>query len=149
MEHFPALSIGDDVRAQERLLRERFGIGKLALVVGGSMGAQQVYEWAVRFPDKVRRAAPIAGTAKITPHNAIFVESFIEAITSDPGFRSSYSACEQVGAGLARHARAFSVMGSPPSSGSRRRGVASASSRPRSSRPASWRPTSVPWTPTT
>jgi len=56
MEHFPTLSIGDDVRAQERLLRERFGIGELALVVGGSMGAQQVYEWAVRFPDKVRRA---------------------------------------------------------------------------------------------
>ena len=112
MERFPALSIGDDVRAQERLLRERFGIEELALVVGGSMGAQQVYEWAVRFPDKVRRAAPIAGTAKITPHNAIFVESFIEAITSDPGFRNgSYSACEQVGAGLARHARAFSVMG--------------------------------------
>ena len=73
----------------------------------------------VRFPDKVRRAAPIAGTAKITPHNAIFVESFIEAITSDPGFRSSYSACEQVGAGLARHARAFServgkAFGAPP-----------------------------------
>src|SRR5664279_3024605 len=97
MERFPALSIGDDVRAQERLLRERFGIEELALVVGGSMGAQQVYEWAVRFPDKVRRAAPIAGTAKLTPHNAIFVDSFIEAITSDPGFRNgSYSTCEPV-----------------------------------------------------
>jgi homoserine O-acetyltransferase len=112
MERFPALSIGDDVRAQEQLLRERFGIEELALVLGGSMGAQQVYEWAVRFPDKVKRAAPIAGTAKVTPHNAIFVESFIEAMTSDPGFRNgAYSACEEVGAGLARHARIFSVMG--------------------------------------
>jgi homoserine O-acetyltransferase len=112
MERFPALSIGDDVRAQEQLLRERFGVEQVALVLGGSMGAQQVYEWAVRYPDRVRRAAPIAGTAKVTPHNAIFVESFVEAITSDPGFANgSYSAGEQVAAGLARSARIFSVMG--------------------------------------
>ena len=41
----------------------------LALVVGGSMGAQQTYEWAVRYPDMVRRAAPIAGTARNTIHD--------------------------------------------------------------------------------
>jgi homoserine O-acetyltransferase/O-succinyltransferase len=46
--HFPRVRIGDDVRAQHKLLTERFGIDKLALVVGGSMGAQQTYEWAVR-----------------------------------------------------------------------------------------------------
>lgn len=56
MANFPAISIGDDVVAQERFLREHFGIETLALVVGGSMGAQQVYEWAVRFPDRVLRA---------------------------------------------------------------------------------------------
>ncbi|MDP9136031.1 MAG: alpha/beta fold hydrolase [Actinomycetota bacterium] len=112
MERFPPLSVGDDVRAQEQLLRDRFGVEDLALVLGGSMGAQQVYDWAVRFPDKVKRAAPIAGTAKVTPHNAIFVESFIEAITSDPGFHDgSYSAGEEVSAGLRRTARVFSVMG--------------------------------------
>lgn len=64
---FPHVRIGDDVRAQEQLLRERFGIEELQLVTGGSMGAQQTCEWAVRFPDKVKRAAPIAGTAKNTP----------------------------------------------------------------------------------
>ena len=57
MSRFPDVRIGDDVVAQERLLREHFGIERLALVVGGSMGAQQTYEWAVRFPDKVARAA--------------------------------------------------------------------------------------------
>ena len=50
------MRIGDDVVAQERLLREQFGIERLQLVIGGSMGAQQTYEWAVRFPDKVLRA---------------------------------------------------------------------------------------------
>jgi len=55
---FPRVRIGDDVVAQEKLMREAFGVEELALVVGGSMGAQQTYEWAVRFPEKVRRAAP-------------------------------------------------------------------------------------------
>ena len=112
MARFPHVRIGDDVRAQEQLLRERFGIEELQLVTGGSMGAQQTYEWAVRFPDKVKRAAPIAGTAKNNPHDFIYVEALKEAITSDPEFRSGwYEASSDVRAGLARHARIWSVMG--------------------------------------
>lgn len=83
---FPRVRIGDDVVAQERLLREHFGIESLALKVGISMGAQQTYEWAVRFPDKVRRAAAIAGTARMTPHCQLFAELVIQATRSDPAF---------------------------------------------------------------
>ena len=109
---FPHVRIGDDVRAQEELLREQFGIEELQLVMGGSMGAQQTFEWAVRFPDKVKRAAPIAGTAKNTPHDFIYTEALKEAITSDPEFRGGwYEASAEVRAGLARHARIWSVMG--------------------------------------
>jgi homoserine O-acetyltransferase len=79
MSSFPRVRIGDDVVAQERLLREHFGIERLVLVVGGSMGAQQTYEWAVRYPDKVERAAPIAGTAQNTPHNILFNQTLNEA----------------------------------------------------------------------
>jgi homoserine O-acetyltransferase/O-succinyltransferase len=112
MARFPHVRIGDDVRAQERLLRERFGIEELQLVTGGSMGAQQTYEWAVRFPEKVKRAAPIAGTAKTTPHGFIYTEALKEAITSDPAFRGGwYESSSDVRAGLARHARIWSVMG--------------------------------------
>jgi homoserine O-acetyltransferase len=53
--NFPKVRIGDDVRAQHRLLTEKYGLNSLALVVGGSMGAQQTYEWAVRYPDFVKR----------------------------------------------------------------------------------------------
>ena len=69
------------VRAQHQLLTERFGLTSLALVVGGSMGAQQTYEWAVRYPEMVKRAAAIAGTAKNTDHNFLFTETLVEAIT--------------------------------------------------------------------
>jgi homoserine O-acetyltransferase/O-succinyltransferase len=109
---FPHVRIGDDVRAQEQLLRERFGIEELQLVMGGSMGAQQTYEWAVRYPEKVKRAAPIAGTAKNTPHDFIYTEALKEAITSDPAFRGGwYESSSEVRAGLARQARLWSVMG--------------------------------------
>ena len=32
-------------------------MSELALVLGFSMGAQQTYEWAIRYPDVVKRAA--------------------------------------------------------------------------------------------
>ena len=56
MANFPRVGIGDDVRAQYKLITEKFGVDSLALVAGGSMGAQQTDEWAVRYPHIVRRA---------------------------------------------------------------------------------------------
>ncbi|RZT83584.1 homoserine O-acetyltransferase [Pseudonocardia sediminis] len=112
MSKFPKVRIGDDVVAQERLLREHFGIETLQLVTGGSMGAQQTYEWAVRFPDKVLRAAPIAGTAQNTPHDFLYTKALIEAITSDPGWNGGeYTSNADVVDGLTRHAGIWAVMG--------------------------------------
>jgi homoserine O-acetyltransferase len=48
MANFAYVRIGDDIRAQHEPVTEKFGLNNLALVVGGSMGAQQSYEWAVR-----------------------------------------------------------------------------------------------------
>ncbi|MFT4009502.1 MAG: alpha/beta fold hydrolase [Nocardioidaceae bacterium] len=112
MSRFPKVRIGDDVRAQEQLLREAFGIDQLALVVGGSMGAQQTWEWAVRLPEKVLRAAPIAGTAQNSPHDFLFTQTLLEAITSDPGWAGGeYGSNTEVAAGLGRHADIWAVMG--------------------------------------
>ena len=112
MSKFPHVRIGDDVVAQERLLREHFGVDRLELVVGGSMGAQQTYEWAVRFPDKVKRAAPIAGTAQNTPHDFLYTKALMEAITSDPGWAAGeYRSNEDVLDGLTRHAGIWAIMG--------------------------------------
>jgi len=109
---FPAVRIGDDVRAQHKLVTEHLGIEQLALVLGGSMGAQQTYDWAIRYPDRVRRAAPIAGTARSTAHSRVFVETLIEAITGDPAWDGGwYDDARRLHRALRRHARLFAVAG--------------------------------------
>jgi homoserine O-acetyltransferase len=75
------LTIGDDVEAQRRLA-DALGIERFELVLGFSMGAQQAYEWAVRFPEMVARLAVFAGTARTTPANELLVAAAEEALRS-------------------------------------------------------------------
>jgi homoserine O-acetyltransferase len=83
---FPVITIGDMVRAQKMLI-DHLGIEQLFLVTGGSMGAMQVLEWAVRYPDRVFAAAPIAGAARHTAQNIAFHEVGRQAIMADPDWR--------------------------------------------------------------
>ncbi len=80
---FPAITIRDDVSAQHKLVTAGFGIQRIALVTGWSMGAQQTFQWAVSHPDMVERIAPFCGTAKTTPHNFVFLQSLRSALTTD------------------------------------------------------------------
>lgn len=113
--NFPQLSIADDVRAQHTLLTEHLGITQLALVVGGSMGAQQTYEWAVRYPDMVKRAAPIAGFARNTDHDRFYGESLMQAVKSDPGYAGGrYKDLREVEDGMRRHVGIWAYMGLCP-----------------------------------
>ncbi len=84
---FPGVTILDNVRLQRRLLRERYGIDRVALVVGWSMAAQQAYHWAALFPDEVERIAPIAGSARTSPHNHVFLEGMKAALTADSAWK--------------------------------------------------------------
>lgn len=112
MAAFPHVRVSDDVRAQHKLVTEQFGIERLELVCGGSMGAQQTYEWAVSYPDVVKRAAPLAGTAKTTPHDFLYVQTLNEAIMSDEAWNNGwYTDPHAVHVGLRRQARLWGVMG--------------------------------------
>ena len=84
---FPQLTYHDAVAVQHRLLTERFGITKLALVYGWSMGGMQAYHWAALHPDMVERAAVVCGSARCAPYNHVFLESVKAALTGDPAFR--------------------------------------------------------------
>jgi len=82
---FPAVSISDDVDAQHRLVTEVLGIDKLKLVLGWSIGALQVYDWAVRHPETVGAIAPIAGAPTPPPWTKLWLQTVIEeSITTGP-----------------------------------------------------------------
>ncbi len=83
---FPVITIGDMVRAQARLI-DHLGIQQLFAVVGGSMGAMQVLQWAVSYPDRVFAAIPIAGAARHSAQNIAFHEVGRQAIMADPDWR--------------------------------------------------------------
>ncbi|MEZ5667813.1 MAG: homoserine O-acetyltransferase [Alphaproteobacteria bacterium] len=80
---FPVITVADMVRAQ-KLLIDQLGIGKVFCVIGGSMGAMQVLQWAVDYPDRVATAVPIAGSARHSAQNIAFHEVGRQAIMADP-----------------------------------------------------------------
>lgn len=74
----------DNVRAQQQMLEQVFGIERLALAYGWSMGAQQALHWGALFPDRVERIAAICGSARTSPHNRVFLAGIRAALQTDP-----------------------------------------------------------------
>ncbi|MBW8711991.1 MAG: alpha/beta fold hydrolase, partial [Mycobacterium sp.] len=83
---FPHVTFYDQVHQQHKLVTEKFGIEKLPLVTGWSMGAGQTYQWAVSFPDMVERACPFCGSSKTSEHNIVFLEGVKGALSADAVF---------------------------------------------------------------
>src|SRR5260221_6783476 len=92
---FPVITIGDMVRAQARLI-DHLGIQQLFAVVGGSMGAMQVLQWAVSYPDRVFAAIRIGGAARHSAQNIAFHEVGRQAIMADPDWRQGNYGAEGV-----------------------------------------------------
>jgi homoserine O-acetyltransferase/O-succinyltransferase len=87
---FPNVTFYDNVRAQHHLVTEKFGIEKIALVVGWSMGAGQTYQWAVSYPEMVERILPFCGSAKTSLHNIVFLEGVKAALQADVAWKGGW-----------------------------------------------------------
>ncbi|MBM5800994.1 MAG: alpha/beta fold hydrolase [Cyanobacteria bacterium K_DeepCast_35m_m2_023] len=74
----------DNVAAQRRLLTVVYGVQRIPLIYGWSMGAQQAYQWAVTHPDTVERLCCVCGTARTSVHNQLFCLSLRQALIADP-----------------------------------------------------------------
>jgi homoserine O-acetyltransferase len=91
---YPHFTMTDNVRVQQRLLAEVFGIERVRLVYGFSMGAQQAFHWAALFPDRVERILPICGSARTSPHNWVFLEGVKAALIADPAWQDGWFAIQ-------------------------------------------------------
>jgi homoserine O-acetyltransferase/O-succinyltransferase len=86
---FPFTTIRDQVAVQAALA-DAIGIQTWAAVVGGSMGGMQVLEWGICYPERTQRLAVIAAPPLSTADQMAANSIQIEAIRTDPLFRSGH-----------------------------------------------------------
>ena len=87
---FPKVTAYDNVRLQNRLVTEKFGIERIRLVTGWSMGALQTFHWGAMYPSMVERILPFCGSAKCSRHNFVFLEGVKAALTADVAFADGW-----------------------------------------------------------
>jgi len=84
-DDFPAVvTMADNVRAQHRLLTEHLGVREVACAYGFSMGAGQAYHWAAMYPELVRRAVVVCGSARTSVHNRVFLSGLLRVLEAAP-----------------------------------------------------------------
>ncbi|AYB31303.1 homoserine O-acetyltransferase family protein [Chryseolinea soli] len=85
---FPTLTNRDVVQAFD-LLRQSLGIEQVHTLIGGSLGGQQVLEWAVQQPDVFQHIIPIATNAVHSPWGIAFNEAQRMAIEADATWKEN------------------------------------------------------------
>lgn len=80
---FPFFTPRDMVRSYKRL-REELGIDKIQVGIGGSMGGQQLLEWAIEEPELFEYIIPIATNAVHSAWGRAFNASQRMCIENDP-----------------------------------------------------------------
>ena len=102
----PPIRHWDNVHAQERLLRERFGVERIALGYGWSMGGQQLLHWGAIFPERIARICATCTSARTSDHNKVFLDGLRTALAADPGWRGGWFETRPI-AGIRAFARVY------------------------------------------
>ena len=84
--NFPILTVNDWVNCQA-ILADLLGISCWHGVIGGSLGGMQALQWAISYPDRIKKAGVIAAASKLSAQNIAFNEVARQAIITDPDFQ--------------------------------------------------------------
>jgi homoserine O-acetyltransferase len=98
---FPELTNRDVVRAFAAL-RKALGISRIDVLTGGSLGGQQVLEWALLEPDVINAILPMATNAVHSPWGIAFNAAQRMALEADPSFALQSADAGQAGLAAAR-----------------------------------------------
>lgn len=105
-QDFPMVTIRDIVRAMHPL-RQKLGVKKIRLATGGSVGGQQVLEWAIMEPDLFDSICVIGTNAKHSPWGIAFNEAQRMALEAD---QTLYDSSEKAGKAGMEAARAIALL---------------------------------------
>src|SRR5688572_3712079 len=86
---FPHVTNRDVIQAFD-LLRQELRIESVHTLIGGSLGGQQVLEWAIYQPDVFQHIIPIATNASHSPWGIAFNEAQRMAIEADPTWKENH-----------------------------------------------------------
>ena len=86
LHDFPFFTPRDMIRSYKPL-REFLGIQRIHIGIGGSMGGQQLLEWAIEEPNLFEHIFPIATNAQHSPWGMAFNASQRWCIESDPTWK--------------------------------------------------------------
>lgn len=83
---FPVFTTRDMIRSYQKL-RHHLGIKKIVAGIGGSMGGQQLLEWAIEETELFEHIIPIATNAKHSPWGIAFNATQRFCIEQDPTWK--------------------------------------------------------------
>jgi len=86
--NFPLFTTRDMIRSYQPL-KDQLGIRKIHVGIGGSMGGQQLLEWAIEEPELFEYIIPIATNAKHSPWGIAFNASQRMCIENDASWKNS------------------------------------------------------------
>lgn len=98
---FPPFTTRDMIRSYQKL-RTNLGIRKIFVGIGGSMGGQQLLEWAIEEPKLFECIVPIATNARHSPWGIAFNVSQRLCIEKDPTWKEKNPAAGLEGMKTAR-----------------------------------------------
>jgi len=84
--NFPAVTIGDMVRAQKRWL-DALGVTHVHAVIGGSFGGMQALQWGIEYPGYCGKLIAMAATTRESAQAIAFNEVGRQAIIQDPAWQ--------------------------------------------------------------
>lgn len=99
--HFPLFTTRDMIRSYQHL-KDALGIEKIKIGIGGSMGGQQLLEWAIEEPNLFEYIIPIATNAFHSAWGIAFNTSQRLCIESDPSWQEQNAEAGLSGMKLAR-----------------------------------------------
>ncbi len=99
--NFPFFTTRDMANAY-KLLKDNLGIKRIAIGMGGSMGGQQLLEWAIMEPKLFDTIIPLATNAKHSPWGIAFNASQRMAIEQDPTWKNNEPSAGMQGMKVAR-----------------------------------------------
>jgi homoserine O-acetyltransferase len=87
IKSLPDITIRDMVNSQYKMLTEVFKLKHIFAAVGGSLGAMQVLEWSIAYPNFISKMVAYVGTPKMSSYDLLWINAQLNIIETGKKYR--------------------------------------------------------------